>query len=271
MSRIKQLFEEFRAADRTALVTYIMAGDPRPEETVELLHSVVAAGSDIVELGMPFSDPMADGPVIQAAAERALAQGVDLKRVLAMVAEFREQDNATPVVLMGYLNPIEAMGYAEFAERANKAGVDGMLLVDLPPEEAVDVGKAFRLAGLDMIFLSAPTTSPERQRMIGTHGSGFAYYVSLKGVTGAASMDVDAVAARIKELRQHTALPLGVGFGISTPETAARVAGIADAVVVGSALVKRVESYRNEPARMRQEVGALITSMRRAMDSAAAA
>lgn len=271
MSRIKKLFEDFRAADRTALVTYVMAGDPGPEETVELLHSVVAAGSDMVELGMPFSDPMADGPVVQAAAERALAKGIDLKRVLALVAEFRARDKDTPVVLMGYLNPIEAMGHTRFAEMAGQAGVDGVLLVDLPPEEATELGEALRLVGLDMIFLSAPTTSPERQRMIAAHGSGFVYYVSLKGVTGADSMDIESVTARIGEMRQHTDLPLAVGFGIGTADAAAKVAGIADAVVVGSALVKRVEAYGDEPARMRQEVGTLVSAMRRAMDSVVAA
>ncbi len=271
MSRIKQLFEDLRGRNRTALVTYVMAGDPRPDETIELLHSIVEAGADMIELGIPFSDPMADGPVIQAAADRALANGVDLNRVLAMVAEFRRRNHTTPIVLMGYLNPVEAKGYAEFASAAVDAGVDGVLLLDLPPEEAGELGPLLDQAGLDMIFLSAPTTSPERQRAIAARGSGFVYYVSLKGVTGADTIDIAAVSAKLEDLRSHTELPLGVGFGISTPNAAASIARIADAVVVGTALVKRVESYGQEPLRMRREVGSLIASMRSAMDAAGAA
>ncbi len=239
MSRLGNRFERLRQDGRAALVPYITAADPRPEDTVGLMHAVVEAGADIVELGVAFSDPMADGPVIQAACERALAHGVTLADVLGMAAEFRRRDGDTPVVLMGYSNPIEAMGPRKFVERAVQAGVDGVITVDLPPEEAQADGMldALEQAGVAPIFLLAPTTSEERIRRICAVARGFLYYVSLKGVTGAGHLDSAAVATHLAVIRRHTSLPLAVGFGIKDAAAAAEIAMVADAVVVGSALV----------------------------------
>ncbi len=239
MSRLAGCFGRLRNSGRTALVPYITAADPRPEDTVALMHTLVGAGADVVELGVPFSDPMADGPVIQAACERALAHGVTLRGVLDMVAEFRRRDAATPVVLMGYSNPIEAMGPQAFVEHAARAGVDGVITVDLPPEEAQAEGMldALDRAGVDPVFLLAPTTSEERIRRICAVARGFMYYVSLKGVTGAGHLDSGDVAEHLAIIRRHTSLPVGVGFGIKDADSAAAVAAVADAVVVGSALV----------------------------------
>lgn len=268
MSRIEKRFEALRAAGRKALVPYITAGDPAPEHTVPLMQALVAAGADLLELGVPFSDPMADGPVIQQACERALRHHTSLDDVLDMVRKFREQDDETPIVLMGYLNPIEVMGYREFAHRAAEAGVDGALTVDMPPEEADDLVAELRAEGIDPIFLLAPTTTPERMDAIAEHGSGFLYYVSFKGVTGANRLDVAAVAEKLAEIRRHTDLPLGVGFGIRDPESAAAVAGVADAVVVGSALVKLVAEHQHDPETMIQVVSGTLRAMREAMDAA---
>ena len=267
MSRIEKRFEALRAAGRKALVPYITAGDPAPEHTVPLMQALVAAGADLLELGVPFSDPMADGPVIQQACERALRHHTSLDDVLDMVRNFREQDDETPIVLMGYLNPIEVMGYREFARRAAAAGVDGALTVDMPPEEADDLVAELRAVGIDPIFLLAPTTTPERMDAIAEHGSGFLYYVSFKGVTGANRLDVTAVAEKLAEIRRHTDLPLGVGFGIRDPESAAAVAGVADAVVVGSALVKLVAEHQHDPETMIQVVSDSLRAMREAMDA----
>lgn len=271
MSRIKTRFETLRAQGRKALIPYVTAGDPNPEVTVPLMHALVAAGADIIELGVPFSDPMADGPVIQAACERALAHHVSLRRVLEMVRAFRSQDRDTPVVLMGYLNPVEAMSYEAFAAAAAEAGVDGVLTVDLPPEEADVPLAAFRAHGLDPIFLLAPTSSAERIQKVCAAASGFVYYVSLKGVTGSAALDTDAVAAKVAEIRRITDLPVGVGFGIRDADSAARVAAVADAVVVGSAVVTRVAEFGEQPERIKAELGALLGGMRDAMDRNAAA
>ncbi len=268
MSRIEKRFEALRAAGRKALVPYITAGDPAPEHTVPLMQALVAAGADLLELGVPFSDPMADGPVIQQACERALRHHTSLDDVLDMVRKFREQDDETPIVLMGYLNPIEVMGYREFARRAAEAGVDGALTVDMPPEEADDLVAELRAEGIDPIFLLAPTTTPERMDAIAEHGSGFLYYVSFKGVTGANRLDVAAVAEKLAEIRRHTDLPLGVGFGIRDPESAAAVAGVADAVVVGSALVKLIAEHEQEPETMIRVVSDTLRVMREAMDAA---
>ena len=235
------------------------------------MHALVKSGADMLELGVPFSDPMADGPVIQRAAERALKHKISLRQVLAMVREFREQDKTTPVVLMGYLNPVEVMGYDRFAKEAAAAGVDGALTVDLPPEEAEDFEAALQGQGLDTIFLISPTSPPERIELISRAARGFIYYVSLRGVTGASHLDVREVAAKLKEIREHTDLPLGVGFGISTPETAAQVAEIADAVVVGSAVVRRVEEAVTVPDKILNEVPAFIARLREAMDRATVA
>jgi len=266
MSRIAPKFDELRQQGRRALIPYIAAGDPEPWITVPLMHALVKNGADILELGVPFSDPMADGPVIQRAAERALKYKISLTNVLSMVREFREKDKTTPVVLMGYLNPIEVMGYQRFAQEAAAAGVDGVLTVDLPPEEADRFQPAMKSQGLDTIFLLAPTSPAERIKLIAKAASGFIYYVSLRGVTGAANLDVREVAAKLKEIRGHTKLPLGVGFGIGSPEAAAQVAEFADAVIVGSAVVKRMEEMAAKPDKILTEVPAFIARLREAMD-----
>ena len=266
MSRIAQKMQALQQQGRRALIPYIAAGDPEPWLTVPLMHALVKNGADILELGVPFSDPMADGPVIQRAAERALKHGISLTNVLAMVREFRDKDKTTPVVLMGYLNPIEVMGYARFAQEAAAAGADGVLTVDLPPEEADGFQPAMKGQGLDTIFLLAPTSPAERIKLIAKAASGFIYYVSLRGVTGAANLDVREVAAKLKEIRAHTKLPLGVGFGIGSPEAAAQVAEFADAVIVGSAVVKRMEEMAAKPDKILTEVPAFIARLREAMD-----
>jgi tryptophan synthase alpha chain len=268
MSRIAEKFQALQQQGRRALIPYIAAGDPEPWMTVPLMHALVKNGADMLELGVPFSDPMADGPVIQRAAERALKHKISLTHVLAMVHEFRDKDKTTPVVLMGYLNPIEALGYARFAQEAAAAGVDGVLTVDLPPEEADRFEPAMKGKGLDTIFLLSPTSPVERIKLIAKAASGFIYYVSLRGVTGAANLDVREVAAKLKEIRAHTKLPLGVGFGIGSPEAAAQVAEFAEAVIVGSAVVKRMEEMAANPDKILTEVPAFIARLREAMDQA---
>lgn len=268
MSRIQARFERLKSEGRKALVPYVTAGDPQPDVTVPLMHAMVEAGADIIELGVPFSDPMADGPTIQAACERALRHHVSLRQVLGMVRSFRERDADTPVVLMGYLNPVEVMGYEAFAEAAHDAGVDGALTVDLPPEEAHDLVVALRGAGIAPIFLLSPTTSEARMDRIASVASGFLYYVSFKGVTGANRLDVSAVAERLDLIRRHTELPLGVGFGIRDAESAAAVARVADAVVVGSALVQRVAELADRPEAIAPAVTGVLREMRAAMDAA---
>ncbi|MDQ5909093.1 MAG: tryptophan synthase alpha chain [Pseudomonadota bacterium] len=267
MNRITRCFQELRRTGRKALIPYITAGDPHPDQTVPLLHALVAAGADIVELGVPFSDPMADGPVIQKACERALKQGMTLRGVLNLVRQFRQTDAETPLVLMGYLNPIESMGYAAFVAGAGEAGVDGVLTVDLPPEEAAELAEPLIDAGIDPIFLLAPTSTAERVRQTADLARGYLYYVSLKGVTGSAALNVAEVAEKLAMIRAHTDLPLGVGFGIKDPPTAAAIAEVADAVVVGSALVSKAAELADDPERMRQEVAELLAAMRLAMDS----
>ncbi|WP_297527084.1 tryptophan synthase subunit alpha [Thiohalobacter sp.] len=271
MSRIQARFERLKSEGRKVLVPYVTAGDPQPDVTVPLMHAMVEAGADIIELGVPFSDPMADGPTIQAACERALRHHVSLRQVLGMVRSFRERDADTPVVLMGYLNPVEVMGYEAFAEAAREAGVDGALTVDLPPEEAHDLVVALRGAGIDPIFLLSPTTGETRMDRIASVASGFLYYVSFKGVTGANRLDVSAVAERLSLIRRHTALPLGVGFGIRDAESAAAVARVADAVVVGSALVQRVAELADRPEAIAPAVTGVLREMRAAMDVATGA
>lgn len=260
MSRLEQTFETLKQQGKQALVPYIMAGDPNLDASLALMHQLVEQGADVLELGIPFSDPMADGPVNQLAAERALAAGATLAGVLDSVAAFREKDSDTPVVLMGYLNPVEWMGYAEFAERAAKAGVDGVLLVDLPPDEADEVKPLFDAQQLDLIFLLAPTSTEARIAKAAEFGSGYLYYVSLKGVTGAATLDVADVAQQLERIRRQLALPICVGFGIKDAATAAEVSEVADGVVVGSALVKQVAA--GEP----QKAADLLAEMRAAMD-----
>lgn len=268
MSRLAHRFAALKAAGRKALIPYITAGDPEPGVTVAALHALVKAGADVLELGVPFSDPMADGPTITFGHERALKHGVSLRQVLAMVSEFRQQDDHTPVVLMGYLNPVEIMGVAAFADAAKAAGVDGVLTVDLPPEEAEDLDLELKRVGLDPIYLLAPTTSLARAKLITDAASGYVYYVSLKGVTGAATLDTDAVAARIAELRSITHLPIGVGFGIKDASTAAAVARHADGVVVGSVLVQRLGELAHDTAAIPAALTAILAPMRAAIDQA---
>ena len=267
MSRIRACLDTLKAEGRKALIPYVTAGDPEPAITVPLMHAMVAAGADIIELGVPFSDPMADGPVIQRAAERALEYHTSLHDVLAMVAEFRQQNNDTPVVLMGYLNPVEVMGYATFAQAAAEAGVDGVLTVDLPPEEAEELLAALQTRQLDPIFLLAPTTDDQRIEKICAAASGYVYYVAVKGVTGAGNLDVPAVAAKLEQIRAHTTLPVGVGFGIKDAASAAAVAAVADAVVVGSALVQKVEQGGGQHDRICNDIAGLLAQMRAAMDA----
>jgi len=269
VSRIADCFQRLRAEGRKALIPYITAGDPDPAVSVPLMHALVGAGADIIELGVPFSDPMADGPVIQQACERALVHHVSLRRVLDMVRAFRRDDDATPVVLMGYLNPVEVMGYEPFAAAAARAGVDGVLTVDLPPEEGGELVAHLRRYGVDPIFLLAPTTSEARVNKVCESASGFVYYVSLKGVTGAATLDIAAVADKVQTIRAATKLPIGVGFGIRDGAAAARVAAVADAVIVGSALVSRIGALADAPDKIPAEAAGLIAEMRRAMDEKA--
>jgi tryptophan synthase alpha chain len=271
MNRIDACFSDLRTAGRKALVTFITAGDPEPGVTVRLMHSLVAGGADIIELGVPFSDPMADGPVIQRASERALEHHTRLIDVLAMVREFRRNDAQTPVILMGYLNPVEIMGYSAFAAEASDAGVDGVLSVDCPPEEGGGYLDALRGAGLHPIFLIAPTSHSDRIGRICDAAGGFVYYVSLKGVTGAGHLDFASVSAKLEEIRAHTTLPVGVGFGIKDSDTAARMADLADAVIVGSAIVSRVEEMGDNPDVLAEELTGFVSSLRAAIDGATAA
>ncbi|PXX45639.1 MULTISPECIES: tryptophan synthase subunit alpha [Aquitalea] len=249
MSRIAACFA--RLDGKKALIPFITAGDPHPALTVELMHGLVDGGADIIELGVPFSDPMADGPVIQRASERALLHKVGLRDVLAMVAQFRQTNTTTPVVLMGYLNPVFVMGYASFAAQAREAGVDGVLTVDCPPEEAAELSAALIAADLDPVFLIAPTTPEARVREIARHARGYVYYVSLKGVTGAGNLDIDDVARKIAALRAHIQVPIGVGFGIRDAATAKAISVTADAVVVGSRLVQEIEAATEQTAKER--------------------
>jgi len=267
MSRIAQRFEVLKEQRKTALIPFITAGDPQPSVTVPLMHAMVAAGADLIELGVPFSDPMADGPVIQRSSERALAHRVSLLDVLGMVREFRAQDTQTPVVLMGYLNPIEVMGYDRFATQAGNAGVDGVLVVDAPPEESHELVGSLRAVGLDPIYLLAPTSTAERIARIAEVASGFVYYVSVKGITGAGHLDVDQVAAKLLPIRRMTELPVGVGFGIRDAESAARVAQVADAVIVGSAIVRRMEDLATTPEYIPDAVCDFLGSLRAAIDA----
>jgi len=241
-SRIAAAFARAEQEKRAALIPYIAAGDPSADATVPLMHALVRGGADVIELGVPFSDPSADGPVVQRAAERAIANGVGLSTVLDMVAQFRAQDATTPVVLMGYANPVERMGQGVFAARAADAGVDGLLAVDYPPDEISDFSAALHARGVDMIFLLAPTSTPERIAQVAQIARGYVYYVSLKGVTGAAHLDTDEVASRVQSIRAQVPVPVGVGFGIRDAATAQKVARVADAVVIGSKLIEVIEA-----------------------------
>ena len=267
MSRISQCFENLKADGQTALIPYVTAGDPEPWVTVPLLHALVDAGADIIELGVPFSDPMCDGPVIQKACERALENDVSIKHVLKMVKQFREKNAETPIVLMGYANPIEAMGYETFAKLASEAGVDGVLTVDVPPEESDEFRQIMDDHNIDTIYLVAPTTSPERMEKIASFARGFIYYVSIKGVTGSAALEIGEVAEKLAQLRQKSSLPVGVGFGIRDGKSAAEVAGIADAVVVGSTLVRCIEEHADKMDELPAAVAGLLAEMRHAINA----
>jgi tryptophan synthase alpha chain len=268
MSRIKHVLAALAARGRKALIPYICAGDPAPALTVPLMHALVASGADIIELGVPFSDPMADGPVIQRASERALKHGVSLRDVLGMVAAFRRDDTSTPVVLMGYANPIEHMGIETFAAEASGAGVDGVLVVDYPPEECESFAALMRGNGLDPIFLLAPTSTDARIDAVARAASGYIYYVSLKGVTGSAALDTAEVAQRIPMIKSRASIPVGVGFGIRDAAGAKAIAGIADAVVIGSRIIQEIEA---SPAGSEVEnVGRFMRGIRAAMDEVVA-
>ncbi len=268
MSRIAATFERLRCEDRKALVPFFTAGDPQPDFTVPLMHALVAGGADVIELGVPFSDPMADGPVIQRSSERALKHGVSLKDVIGHVTTFRKTDAVTPVVLMGYANPIEAIGTERFADAAKAAGVDGVLIVDYPAEEAEAMVELLDARDLDTIFLLSPTTTDARLKRVAALGRGYLYYVSLKGVTGAAHIDLDDITVRLEHIRKYTRLPVGVGFGIRDAETARRVAGVADAVIIGSRLVQEIEASR--PDELASRVTAFMRGIRAGMDKAQA-
>lgn len=266
MSRIKQRFEQLAARHNTALIPFVTAGDPNPEVTVPLMHAMVESGASMIELGVPFSDPMADGPVIQRANERALKHNIRLRDVIGMVRRFREQDRDTPVILMGYLNPIEALGYQRFAEMAGEAGVDGVITVDIPPEEADEYLAALRSHQVDAIFLLAPTSDEQRIKLICDAASGFVYYVSVKGTTGSGSLAIGEVASKVFHIRKATRLPVGVGFGIKDPESAQAVAQVANAVIVGSVLVNQIEALSEQPEAIAPALSSSISQMRVAMD-----
>ena len=269
MSRINKIAEKAAAANRRLLIPYLVAGDPSLEATTALMYKLVEQGADIIELGIPFSDPSSDGPVIQRGVERSLAKGTTLKQVLELVAKFRESDTATAIVLMGYLNPVEIMGYKAFAEAARASGVDGVLTVDLPPMEAGELHAVLRANEIDTIFLVAPTTRDERVASIVEHCSGYLYYVSLKGVTGAALIDFDSVTANINKLREKTALPIVIGFGIKDAGSAAAMGKLADGVIIGSALVEKIGLLADQvelDEKLLSDTVSVISQAREALD-----
>jgi tryptophan synthase alpha chain len=268
MSRIAALFSRLSQARRLALVPFVTAGDPSLDSTVPVMHALVAAGADLIELGVPFSDPMADGPVIQRSSERALERGVSTAKVFEFVREFRERDQLTPVVLMGYLNPVEMRGALAYAAAAAAAGIDGLLLVDLPPEEAAPIRGALNAQGIELISLAAPTTSGDRLRALAGAAQGYLYYVSLAGVTGASIADPAAVAGRVKDLRQHCPVPVLIGFGIKDATSAAAMAGLADGIVVGSALVQHLSTAASAPEAAELARG-FLAPLRAALDALA--
>ncbi|ENO90158.1 tryptophan synthase subunit alpha [Thauera linaloolentis] len=265
MSRIQTVFQRLQADGRKALIPFITAGFPEPALTLPLMHALVEGGADVIELGVPFSDPMADGPTIQRASECALAQGMSLRKLLGIVRSFRAEDDDTPVVLMGYANPIEAMGTDAFVAEARAAGVDGVLVVDYPPEECVSFARAAKAAGLDPIFLLAPTSTEQRFADVAAAGSGYIYYVSLKGVTGSGKLDINEVARRIPRIRAAVGMPVGVGFGIRDAESARRIGAVADAVVIGSRVIEEIEQSPRDEAAAR--VTAFMRGIREALDA----
>ncbi|MDA0237417.1 MAG: tryptophan synthase subunit alpha [Proteobacteria bacterium] len=264
MSRISKKFQELSITGRKALIPFITAGDPDLETTLSLLSALVRSGSDIIELGIPFSDPIADGPTIQRASERALAGGASLSKALDLVQRFRETNQDTPIVLMGYANPIEALGIDQFVGRVVEAGVDGVLVVDYPPEESGPLNVALKERQIDSIFLLAPTTLESRILEVARLATGYVYYVSLKGVTGAGHLDLDDVSMRVREIKKHVKVPVGVGFGIRDGKTASAVAQLSDAVVIGSRLVEEIE--KSNPNNVVTNVENFIRSIRVAID-----
>jgi len=267
LNRIDATFAQLKAAGRTALIPYVTTGDPSLRATRAILDSLVAAGADVIELGVPFSDPMADGPVIQRAGERALAQGVGLRHVLDLVRDFRVANATTPIVLMGYANPIEAMGLSTFADRARETGVDGVLVVDYPPEEAADYAQTLASHDIAAIFMLAPTTTEARIAAVAKVARGYVYYVSLKGVTGAGHLDTADVARKLAEIRKVVGLPVGVGFGIRDAAGAQAIAAHADAVVIGSRIIEEIEAGPASEAAPR--AGAWLKTIRQALDAMA--
>jgi len=267
VSRLAATFEQLSKTGRKALIPFVTAGDPRPDFTLPLMHAMVEAGADVIELGVPFSDPMADGPVIQRASERALEHKMSLRRTLTIAAEFRKTNQHTPVVLMGYVNPIEAMGYENFANAAQRAEIDGVLTVDLPPEEADECVALLKARDIDPIFLLAPNSSDERIKKMDTAGSGYLYYVSLKGVTGAGHLNTGDVETKLNQIRLSTGLPVAIGFGVKDAQTAKTVANLGDGVVIGSALISKIEANLDDPERAVKEIVELLVAMRQAMDS----
>jgi tryptophan synthase alpha chain len=265
MSRIAATFEALKRQGRKALIPFITAGDPDPGLAVPLMHALAKAGADAIELGVPFSDPMADGPVIQRSSERALRHGVSLRDVLGFLAEFRKSDRKTPVVLFGYANPIESLGVERFADAAKAADADGVLVVDYPPEEAQQLVKTLDARSLDTIFLLSPTTTDERLRQIAELGRGYLYYVSLRGVTGASNIDFSEVAARVRRVREFTRLPVGVGFGIRDVASAKAIAALSDAVIIGSALIQVIEKAPRD--KVTDRVAAFLAPIREALDN----
>lgn len=266
MSRIRTQLQQLKTQGRKALTTYIVNGDPHPEFTLPALHALVAAGADILEIGVPFSDPMAEGPVIQRGHERALAHNTSLTGTLELVKQFRATNSHTPIVLMGYANPVERMGYAAFVDAAKAAGVDALLTVDLPPEEASELNQLLAQAGLDTIYLVAPTSSPERIASITRAASGFIYYVSLKGVTGAGHLDVASVAEKVAHITQQTDVPVLVGFGIKDAASAQAVGAVADGVVVGSALVALMDAPLSDAERL-AALSQQVAAIRQGLDA----
>lgn len=264
MSRISSTFVQLAAQGKKGLISFITAGDPAPDMTVPLMHAMVEGGVNVIELGVPFSDPMAEGPVIQRACERALKFNVGIKDVIGYVREFRKTDTTTPVVLMGYANPIEHMGINAFIQAAKEAGVDGSIVVDYPPEECEEFAAKMQASGMDPIFLLAPTSTEERMAQVARCGGGFSYYVSLKGVTGAQHIDTAEVAERIATVRRHVKLPIGVGFGIRDAATAKAVASVADAIVIGSRIIQELENTPRE--RAVEAVRSFLAGIRHALD-----
>lgn len=264
MSRIQKVFTALKEQQRKALVPFITAGDPAPGMTLDFMHALVAGGADVIELGVPFSDPMADGPVIQRASERALAQGMTLKHCIELVSQFRQTNQTTPIVLMGYANPIERLGTQNFVKLAKAAGVDGVLVVDYPPEECEDFALACAQAEIDPIFLLAPTSSVERIAQVGALAKGYIYYVSLKGVTGAANLNTQEVASIIPQIRAATTVPIAVGFGVRDAASAVAVSQTADGVVIGSKIVQLLEEA--DPAKRVQLLQSFISEIREALD-----